>query len=317
MQFITFLAAKRPSEPQNNCWTVELQRLIVLVAECEGHEVFADRTGPAVDSPVIVYGIDPDHVDSRFDTGVFELIIPSAKVGVILKCIVEGQKLQYMSDEPNPMSVDVTPTMPPTQGPKMRAALDYAADLLIHEKLAQVGASRTGGARGLESASSRAVQPLIQAATHGVTRVVASLSMVRVDDGSWQLGRHGSDQRRRLIIRISDPGIDHELVARAINLVGGDGGDVVFEHEIPRADLGAFIRDVIDGHLAARDRNAGASTATRGGLGLDGDTDIPGRSSRDAVRRVVLALAASIDLDPRPADAVASGEPARMASNAP
>jgi hypothetical protein len=315
MQVITFLVAERPSGKVDPCWG-ELQRLIVLVAECEhpagtviASGIDPDHVDSAVDRSVIVYGIDPDHVDSGVDTGVFEIIIPSARLGGILKLIVDGQ--------PSLDSVDVTPTMPPTQGPKLRAALDYAASLRIDEKLAQVGALRITGARGLESPSSEAVQPLVQGATRGLIRLVAALSVVRVDHGSGQPGRRVPPGSRRLIVGISETGIGHALVACAIDPVGADGGDVVFEHGMRRADLGTFIEDMIDGHEAPRARNAGASTATPGELGLDEATDIPGRSSRDAVRRVVLALAASIDSDQRLADAVASGEPDRMASNAP
>jgi hypothetical protein len=314
MQFITFLSAERPSQPLNECWTGELQqppqrklqRLIVLIAECDG---------PA--DTVIAYGIDPDHVDPTKDTIAFERRLPTAQIGALFKRIVDGQPFRsIVNGVLDPESVDVTPVMPPTQGPKVQTVLTYAAALRIDEKLAQVGASRIGGTRGLESASRGPVEPQVRGvtATDGVTRLVASSSVVRVTDGS---GRHGSHRSRRLIVVISDPGIGHDLVAHAIDPVGGEGGHVVFEGEIPRANLGAFIKDVVDGHRPAPGRIAGDSTAVRGGLGLDGVADIPDRSSRDAVRRVVLALAASIDSDQRLADAVASGEPDRLASNAP
>ena len=153
-------------------------------------------------------------------------------------------------------------------------------------------------------------------------KFVTSLSVDRMHGASIPFWPHGV---KRLVVVVvhPDPGED-TLVAYGVDPDHGHGhgrGRVVFEAELPRARLSAFIKAVIDGDKAVVDRHKTVTMVeTRAGAGEPGYPDagelvspcadeavvvVSYRDPGDPGPKVALALASAIRSDEDLAEAVA------------
>jgi hypothetical protein len=161
-------------------------------------------------------------------------------------------------------------------------------------------------------------------------KFVTSLSVDRMHGASIPFWPHGV---KRLVVVVVHPDPDGEtLVAYGVDpdyRQGQGHGRVVFEAELPRARLSAFIAAVIDGNRAVVDRHLTVGvTEGRVGTGpldyddagelvrpcADGAVVVisypdPGDAGR---KKIALALAAAIRSDEALAEAVARRYPPRI-----
>lgn len=134
MKVLKSLRVERPNRQPGRLWG-SVQRLIVVVTECEGFE-----------GSVIAYGVDPEHTDAARDKPIFEEWMRSTQLDAFLARLQQGDApwatgtLRTMpvvdAATVNALPVDDSGTIdypsprPPTTGPKLQRIFSYAHTLI-------------------------------------------------------------------------------------------------------------------------------------------------------------------------------------------
>jgi hypothetical protein len=140
-------------------------------------------------------------------------------------------------------------------------------------------------------------------------KLVASCSVVRRHGESWPFWPDGwPDGVDRIIIIVLDPDPSGDVVvAHGIDPDRKHGrGRIVFETELRRADLGAFIKTVVDGGKLATARGLGEPAVADRTASAQNVVVMSNPDPDHPTRRLVLALAAALHSDQNLAEAVAN-----------
>ena len=128
--------ADRPAQVYNLYWGL-LNRLLVVIVPSDD---------PANNGNVDAYGLDPDHINPNIPDPidpaaaglVFAQVVPRDNFDDFLDLIANGKSYTPVR---NPSllfgavaDVDVSTQQPPTQGPKVKAVLAYAALFVLRAK---------------------------------------------------------------------------------------------------------------------------------------------------------------------------------------